>query len=353
MRPARQQSGQVAKWPSGQGRLSQRVILPLAPLILMLLTGCDQMPWQSRENSTASPSAATADPASQPAASSVLIPESERVASVNEAALSMTDMELAVRELKQVMQAYQQPWQPLSAEERADALDLSDVLTNLIETELKAQDAKSRGLNRRTEIQRRYAYLERAFYAQEWDRWQREQAASSEDDIHRFYEQNKAGFTEPEQIHLSQLVTETLAEAETARAQAVQGAVFAQLAREQSVGPGKEQGGDVGWFLRALDHERLRLLGSAPTEGVIFPQLEPVAFALDANQVSQPVKGPDGKFYIVQLVERKAARQQTELEVRDAIRELLLLQRRQQQLEELRRKARLTEFTERLENVPQ
>jgi peptidyl-prolyl cis-trans isomerase C len=319
----------------------------------MLLTGCDQVPWKSHEDSTASPSATTT-PASQPAAVPVfLIPEAERVASVNDATLSMTDMELAVRELKQVMQAYQQPWQPLPAEERADALDLHDLLNNLIETELKAQDAKSRGLNRRTEIQRRYAYLERAFYAQEWDRWQREQAASSEDDIHRFYEQNKAGFVEPERIRLNQIVTETLAQAEAARAQAVQGAVFAQLALEQSVGPGKEQGGDIGWFLRALDHERLRLLGSAPTEGVLFPQLEPVAFALDANQVSQPVKGPDGKFYIVQLVERKTARQQTELEVRDAIRELLLLQRRQQQLEELRRKARLTEFKERLGNVPQ
>lgn len=325
----------------------------VGPLVLMLLAGCDQVPWKPREES-ASPSTATAATASQPAAvPGLLIPEAERVASVNEAVLSMTDMELAVRELKQVMQAYQQPWQPLQAEERADALDLTDLLNNLIETELKAQDAKSRGLNRRTEIQRRYAYLERAFYAQEWDRWQREQAASSEDDIHRFYEQNKAGFVEPERIRLNQIVTETLAQAEAARAQAVQGAVFAQLALEQSVGPGKEQGGDIGWFLRALDHERLRLLGSAPTEGVIFPQLEPVAFALDVNQVSQPVKGPDGKLYIVQLVERKAARQQTELEVRDAIRELLLLQRRQQQLEELRRKARLTEFEERLGNVTQ
>lgn len=324
--------------------------LILALLALPAIGGCDRWPWETKAASNPSNadahSSSTALPTTAP-----FIPEQDTVAKINVGLLSTTDVELKTLELKQLVQAYQQTWEPLSAEESPDKLDLHDVLSNLVEAELKTQDIRTRGLG--TEGKRRFAYLERSFYAQEWDRWQRERAAPSQEEIHQFYEQSKLGFVEPERLHAKQIVTETLADAEAIRAQAVQGAIFAQLARERSIGPGKEQGGDIGWYLRAVDKERLRLMGGAPSESAFFPQLEPMAFALEIGQVSQPVKGPDGRYYVIQIEERKPSRQQTELEVQDAIKELLTLRNLQRKLEELQEKATVQEFPERLQGVKQ
>lgn len=318
-------------------------------VLLLGATGCPAP--------TAPPEPSASETASSSAGSSVkpVVPESERVADVNQVAISTTDMELAVLELKRLVQAYQQTWQTLPAHETPNALDLHDLMLNLVDTELKAQDARARGLDRRTDVQRRFAYVQRGFFAQEWDRWQQERSTPTQEELHQFYEQNKAGFVEPERIKVRQLVTATLAEAETLRAQAVQGAVFAQLAREQSVGAGNEQGGDVGWYLRAIDAERLRLLGEPVEANVFFPQLEPVAFSLELHQVSQPVKGPDGTFYVVLVEERTPSRQKTELDVHDAIKGLLTMQKLQEAVAQLREqaKAQTKTFPERLPSVAQ
>ena len=313
--------------------------------------GCEKWPWETKPASSPQKAdASSQSPASQSPAS-VFVPDQEVVAKVNQAQISTTDVELATLELKRLVQAYQQNWQPLPAEDIPDKLDLYDVMNSLVDSELKTQDLRARGLS--AEAKRRLAYVQRDFYAREWERWQRERALPAEEAIHQFYEQNKAGFTDPERIRVRQVVTGTLAEAEAARSQAIQGAVFAQVARERSIGAGKEQGGDVGWHLRAVDKERLRLLGKAPTEQVFFPQLEPVAFALEVSQVSQPVKGPDGHYYVIQLEERKSAKQQTELEVHDAIKELLTMQNLQRQLEQLRKNTPVNRFPEHLKDVKQ
>ena len=318
----------------------------LAVLVLTAAGGCDVLSKKAQ-----TPKAAEATPAASPAAP--IVPAQELVATVNQASLSTTDVELATLELRRFVEATQQTWQPLPAQELPEALDLGDVLNNLTDAELKAQDARARGLDTRTEVKRRMAYLQRGFYAQEWDRWQRDRAVPKEEDIHQFYEQNKLGFTDPERIRVRQIVTATLSEAEAVRTKAIDGADFSQVARDFSVGAGKDQGGDIGWHLRTFDRDRLRFMGAAVTEEAFFPQLEPVAFALEQGQISQPVKGPDGRYYVVKLEERTPARQQTELEVHDAVKELLTLQNMQRQLEELRKKAQLERFPERLQEVKQ
>ncbi len=316
------------------------------------MLGCDRWPWESKNpaSATSKPSGSSVTPSAE---SMRIVPASERVAQVNQIPISTTDMELAIQELKRFAKAYGQEWKPLPVQDKPDALDLPDVLNNLVDGELKAQDAKARGLDHTTDVARRFAYLSRSFWAQEWDRWQREHAAPSDEEIRQFYDKNKAGFIDPERVKIRQIVTPSLSEAEAARARVVQGTSFDELARQVSIGAGKEQGGDVGWYLRAIDHQRLRLIGANPTEAVFFPQLEPVAFALEIGQVSQPVKGPDGRYYIVQVDERRIPKQQTELEVHDSIKELLTLQSMQQQLDQLRKKASVEMFTDRLETIAQ
>lgn len=322
-------------------------------VVTLVSVGCERLPWEPKTKpgkGTAGHSSQTPGPQS---VGELSVPASELVAKVNQTPISTTDVGLVTLELKRFVQASQQEWKPLPTHEVPEALDLVDVMNNLVDSELKAQDLRAGGIDQRPELRRRWAYLQRGFYAQEWDRWQRERARPTEEAIRQFYEQNKAGFLDPERIRVRQIVTQTPGEAEAVRATAVGGADFAQLTRDFSVGAGKEQGGDVGWYLRALDRDRLRLIGTSPTEGVFFSQLEPVAFALEGGQISMPVKGPDGRYYIVKLEERKSARQHTELEVHDAISELLTLQNLQGQLDQLRAKAQTERFPDRLESVQQ
>ena len=329
-------------------------------VVLLCGAGCERYPWESKpetshQGATSQPGGhpMPQPPSGSPVASAPPVVSQYQVATVNQTSLSTTDVELATLELKRFVEASQRTWQPLQTEDLPNALDLHDILSEVVDSELKAQDALARGLTHRSEVQRRLAYLQRGFYAQEWDRWQRERAMPTEEEIQQFYEQNKAGFVDPERIHARQIVTQTLAEAEAVRTQAVQGGVFAQLAQERSVGAGKEQGGDIGWHLRAIDQERLKLMGAAPTEQVFFPQLESVVFSMEVNQVSQPVKGPDGRYYVVLLEERKPSRQQTALEMHDAVKQLLTLQKIQRQLEELHKQAKIEQFPEHLKDVQQ
>ena len=129
-------------------------------------------------------------------------------------------------------------------------------------------------------------------------------------------------------------MTATLAEAEALRTQAVQGADVAQLAKERSVGAGKETGGDIGWHIKALDHQIQTLSGQTPEEKTFFPQLEAVAFSLEQGQISQPVKGPDGNYYLVKLEERQPERIRPLTELWDQLHAGLLLQKRQEALQD-------------------
>ena len=330
-----------------------RLAVGLLGIIVSLgVVGCERWPWESKTKAVPTPGASTEKPTAQIPGPASVAPQ-DRVAVVNHADISTADVELATKELQQFVQSVGQTWKPLSTQDLPDALDLHDVMNNLVDGELKAQDARARGLDQSTDMRQRLTYLLRGFYAQEWDRWQRERAAPTEEGIHKFYEQNKAAFVEPERVRARQIVIKTLAEAEAVRARAIQGETFAQLAAEMSVGPGKEKGGDIGWHLKAVDKERLTLMGAQPTETVFFPQLEPVAFALEKSQVSQPVKGPDGQFYLVLLDERKPSRQESELEVHDPIKELLTAQNLQKQLEQLREKAQIERSAEHLDGVKQ
>ena len=117
-------------------RPGRAAVLGSLLVIGLSAAGCERWPWESQADS-APPAAQVPQP---PPPGTVNVPPQERVAVVNQVPVSTADMELAVTELKQFVQAYQQKWEPLSAEDKPDALDLHDVMNNVVDAELKAQD---------------------------------------------------------------------------------------------------------------------------------------------------------------------------------------------------------------------
>lgn len=123
-------------------------------------------------------------------------------------------------------------------------------------------------------------------------------AAPGEADVDRTYEKYKGRFSAPARVNLEVLtVPKQFGEEDirVARQQAEdlvrrvrQGEDFAQLARENSEGPGAQQGGEVNRVFQ-------------PTE--FGPELGPRMAAMKKGDVSDPIQQP-GAFMIVKLVDQ-------------------------------------------------
>jgi parvulin-like peptidyl-prolyl isomerase len=95
-----------------------------------------------------------------------------------------------------------------------------------------------------------------------------------------------------EQVHVRHIEVESEETAQEVLSQLRQGADFATLARERSTDVAtRENGGDLGWFPR----------------GLVAPELENAAFALQPGQVSDVLALGEG-YHVIQVVEREAAR---------------------------------------------
>lgn len=98
--------------------------------------------------------------------------------------------------------------------------------------------------------------------------------------------------TEAEQVHVRLIMVDSEEMAQQVLTRLNEGGDFAALVQEYSLDLAtKENGGDLGWFPR----------------GLVAPDLEAAAFALQPGQVSGVVRLGEG-YHIVQVIEREAAR---------------------------------------------
>ena len=209
-------------------------------------------------------------------------------------------------------------------------------LEELVKEELMVQDAVAAGLERDPDVRQQLEDSRRLILITAAARQDVKRVSVTDQDVEDFYKRYKEAYKDPERIHVSQVVLKTLEEAEATRTYLVQGANFAQVAQERSVGPGKEASGDIGWYIKLLDYQLLTgINGQSPADvKPFFPQLEAVAFSLEPNQISQPVKGPDGHYYLVRLEERKAERIRSLSELMDKLRTGLISQKQQESVQD-------------------
>ena len=135
----------------------------------------------------------------------------------------------------------------------------------------------------------------------------------SEEEITEYYEENKEEFIKDEEYHLRHILVETQEEAEAVLEKISGGADFAELAKERSLCPSREQGGDLGFIAR----------------GRTVKPFEDAAFALKPGEISEVVKTQFG-YHIIKLEEISLERQKTLEESKREI-EFILLPEKQQQ----------------------
>lgn len=131
----------------------------------------------------------------------------------------------------------------------------------------------------------------------------------SEEEVKGTYEQNKEAFYQPELIRLSQIMVSTEKQAKELKGRIKQGENFGTLAKQYSKDEvSRARGGDLGYLQR----------------GVLPPELAQVAFKLQVNETSDPIK-IDNDWYLLLLTEKRAAKQLAFEEVKDGLSRRLFL----------------------------
>ena len=141
------------------------------------------------------------------------------------------------------------------------------------------------------------------------------QFTPSDADVQAYYDNNLDRYTEEVDLRVSHILLRTQdkeladvqAQAASIAAEARDGADFAELARQYSEDEGtREAGGDLGRI----------------TRGQMVPEFEGAAFALDQDEVSDPVTSMFG-VHVIKATEKSGGTMQTLDEVRDGIVDLL------------------------------
>ncbi len=137
----------------------------------------------------------------------------------------------------------------------------------------------------------------------------------SDADVQAYYDNNLDRYTEEVDLRVSHILlrtqdaelTEVQAQAESIVAEARNGADFAELARRYSEDEGtRDAGGDLGRI----------------TRGQMVPEFEGAAFALEQDEVSDPVTSMFG-VHVIKATEKTGGATQTLDDVRDAIVDIL------------------------------
>jgi foldase protein PrsA len=136
-----------------------------------------------------------------------------------------------------------------------------------------------------------------------------------DEDVKRYFEENKEMFAEPEQVRASHILVESEEEAKAILDELKNGADFAELAKEKSIDGSKDKGGDLDYF----------------TRGEMVPEFEEAAFNLEVGEISDIVKSDFG-YHIIKVSDKKAAVEPEFETAKDKVREQLFTEKLNEQV---------------------
>ncbi|MFJ7747555.1 peptidylprolyl isomerase [Peribacillus sp. NPDC097295] len=130
----------------------------------------------------------------------------------------------------------------------------------------------------------------------------------TDDEISAYFEENKDTFAQEAQVEASHILVEDKKTAEKVEKELAAGGDFAELATKYSTDAGtKEKGGSLGYF----------------GKGSMVAEFEDVAFNMDVNEISDPVKTEYG-YHIIKVTGEKKAKKANLEDNKQEIKEALL-----------------------------
>ena len=130
----------------------------------------------------------------------------------------------------------------------------------------------------------------------------------TDEEISTYFEENKSSFDQQEQVEASHILVEDEATAKEVKQKLDNGDDFAELVKEFSTDVASaESEGELGYFAK----------------GDMVEEFETVAFGMEINEISDPVKTEYG-YHVIKVTGKKEAKEATLEEVKEEVRELLL-----------------------------
>lgn len=276
----------------------------------------------------------------------------EIVARVNDSIVTRSDLQRSREQLQQELKQANVP----NADREFTARE-KNLLRDLIDQKLLVQKAKDEGINVDNDVIKRLDEIRKQNNLEsmeDLEKAARDQGLSFEDfkdnmrngmltqrvissqvgrriqmtpaDVQKYFEEHKAEFTQPEQVHLAEILVSTEAkpgapatDVATAEAKAKSlleqikgGARFDEVAKKSSDDASAAQGGDLGSFKR----------------GDLSPELENKVFAMKPGEVSDVIRTKQG-FILLAVVEHQAAGTPELKDVENQVQEKLYYERLQ------------------------
>ena len=205
-----------------------------------------------------------------------------------------------------------------------------EMLDTMVIRELILQQAAKDGLDKGAEIEEKLQDLKKRLIVESFLKKKVEvESKVSDEDMKKFYEQNKDKFKSGEQIKASHILVKTEKEAKDILAQLKSGGNFEALAKKSSVDSSSAKGGDLGWF----------------GKGSMVPAFEKAALALKEGQISDVVKSDFG-FHIIKLTGKRPAGIRPFEEVKEQIKGAIMPTKQQEVFQkikdELKKTAKIT-----------
>ena len=163
------------------------------------------------------------------------------------------------------------------------------VLDNLIEDRVFAEEARREGLHQDPQVKKAVEKVTAEMLARYFVRkYVDVEAEPSEETLKKFYTDQKDLFLVPDAVQLQHVVVTDEQKGEEILKSLRQGASFETLAEEQSIAGSGKKGGHLGWLYR----------------GKMDPDLEKVAFSLEKDALSGVLKTKNG-YEVVKVLNKR------------------------------------------------
>jgi len=204
-----------------------------------------------------------------------------------------------------------------------------------IERELLKQKALKSGIERSKEYRQALQKLKEDLALEIWMRKKFDQIKVSDKEAKAFYEKNREKFRQPEMVHARHILVKSESEAKqiiselqrTPKSKLKE--KFIELAKQKSIGPSAQRGGDLGFFAR----------------GQMVKPFSDAAFSLKPGEFTKkPVKTQFG-YHVIYVEEKKSAQAVPFEKVKEQLKQQLKMQKFQQtikaEVEQLKKSAKI------------
>jgi peptidyl-prolyl cis-trans isomerase C len=237
----------------------------------------------------------------------------------------INDASISLDEFQQMLEK-----QPLEGKMRLlSEKGTRDFLFNyLIPREVLYQEARKKGIDQKKEVLAKIEDAKRAILIDALlEEGLRGKGEVSEEEIQRYYKENQALFTEPQEIKIRHIVVNTEPALKEVVTKLSQGESFEKLASTYNIGNFKADGGNLGYIRRGQ---------LAPP----FAQFEEAAFSLKKKgEISEVVSTPYG-YHIIRLEDMRGSALRPLNQVKEKIRFFLEPKKKQEAYLEYVREAK-------------